>query len=212
MKPLILASGSPRRRELFALLGLPFQVFAPRTEEIITEGEEPREAALRLALAKAKKVASHPPDRIIVSADTLVVCGDRVLGKPRDEEEASAVLQALRGKRHRVISGVVILDALNGEVVEEVAETVVWMRNYTTSEITCYISRGEPFDKAGGYAIQDGEFRPAARVEGCYANVMGLPLCHLYRGLRRMGLSIEPPAEACQAFTGEECQASREPL
>jgi len=212
VKPIVLASSSPRRRELFALLGLPFQVVDPQVDETPLEGEKPKSTALRLAFAKAQEASMSHPEAIIVAADTLVISGEKILGKPGNGDEAVAILKALRGKKHRVISGVIVLDAATGEKREEVADTRVWMRDYSQKEIARYIGRGEPFDKAGGYAIQDKEFRPVARVKGCYANVMGLPLCHLYRGLRKMGLSIEPPIEACQVFTGEECQAFGEPL
>lgn len=209
VKPIVLASSSPRRRELFALLGLPFQVVDPQVDETPLEGEKPKSTALRLALAKAQEAAMSHPEAIIVAADTLVILGDKILGKPRNGDEAVAVLEALRGKKHRVISAVIVLDAASREKREEVADTQVWMRDYSDEEIARYIGRGEPFDKAGGYAIQDKEFRPVARVEGCYANVMGLPLCHLDRALKKVG--VNPPAtplEACIGFTGYDCPES----
>lgn len=206
VKPIVLASSSPRRRELFALLGLPFQVIDPLVDETPLEGETPKSTALRLASAKAQEAAMRHSEAIIVAADTLVILGEKILGKPIDGDEAVAVLEALRGKKHRVISAVIVLDATTGEKREEVAETQVWMRDYSEEEMARYVGRGEPFDKAGGYAIQDKEFRPVARVVGCYANVMGLPLCHLYTALKRAG--VNPPAtplEACTGFTGYEC-------
>ena len=209
MKPIVLASSSPRRRELFALLGLPFQAVDPQVDETPLEGEKPKSTALRLALAKAQEAAMSHPEAIIVAADTLVILGDEILGKPRNGDEAVAVLEALRGKKHRVISAVIVLDAASREKREEVADTQVWMRDYSEEEIARYIGRGEPFDKAGGYAIQDKEFRPVARVEGCYANVMGLPLCHLDRALKKV--AVNPPAtplEACIGFTGYDCPES----
>lgn len=205
-KPIVLGSSSPRRRELFALLGLPFQAVDPQVDETPLEGENPKSTALRLASAKAQEAAMSHPVAIIVAADTLVILGGKILGKPKDRDEAVVILEALRGKKHRVISGVIVLDAATREQREEVAETQVWMRDYSGEEIARYIGRGEPFDKAGGYAIQDKEFRPVARVKGCYANVMGLPLCHLYRTLKRV--EVKPPdnpLEACPGFTGYEC-------
>jgi MAF protein len=203
---IVLASSSPRRRELFSLLGLPFQAVDPQVDETSLEGEKPKSIALRLALAKAQEAAMSHPEAIIVAADTVVILGEKTLGKPRDGDEAIAILKALRGKKHRVISGVIVLDAATGVKTEEVAETQVWMRDYSREEIAQYIRRGEPFDKAGGYAIQDKKFRPVARVEGCYANVMGLPLCHLYRALKRVGVSPPViPLEACIGFTGYNC-------
>ncbi len=209
-KPIVLASSSPRRRELFALLGLPFQVVDPQVDETPLEGENPKNTALRLAFAKAKETTLSHPEAIIVAADTLVILGDEILGKPVDEDEAVAVLETLRGKKHRVISAVIVLDAATGEKRDTVADTQVWMREYSGEEMARYIGRGEPFDKAGGYAIQDKEFRPVAKVKGCYANVMGLPLCHLYRALKRVG--VNPPAtplEACISFTGHQCSVAQ---
>lgn len=208
-KPIILASSSPRRRELFALLGLPFQAVDPQVDESPLEGEKPKSTALRLALAKAQEAAISHPEAVIVAADTLVILGEKILGKPVNEDEAVAILKALRGKEHRVISGVIVLDGATGVKREEVADTQVWMRDYSRGDIARYIERGEPFDKAGSYAIQDEEFRPVAKVEGCYANVMGLPLCHLYRALKRVGVNPSAtPLEACTGFTGYNCPVS----
>lgn len=205
-KPIVLASGSPRRRELFALLALPFQAVDPQVDETPLKGEEPKSTALRLASAKAQEAATSRPEAIIVAADTLVVQEEKVLGKPKDRNEAVAVLEALRGERHRVISGVIVLDAATKEKTEVVVETQVWMRDYSPEEVARYVDRGEPFDKAGGYAIQDRRFRPVKRVKGCYANVMGLPLCHLSRALKRIGVNPPiAPLEACMGFTGYEC-------
>lgn len=203
---IVLASSSPRRRDLFALLGLPFQAVDPQVDETLLEGENPKDTALRLALAKAQEAAMSHPEAIIVAADTLVILGDKILGKPQDRDEAVAILEALRGKKHRVITGVIVLHAATKEKREEVADTQVWMRGYSKEEIARYIGRGEPFDKAGGYAIQDKEFRPVAKVKGCYANVMGLPLCHLYRALKGVGIKPpDTPFEACIGFTGYDC-------
>jgi MAF protein len=210
-KPIILASSSPRRRELFALLGLPFQAADPKVDETPLEGENPKSTALRLAFAKAREAAISHPEAIMVAADTLVILGEKILGKPVDEDEAVAILEALKGKKHRVTSAVIVFDVATGEKREEVVETEVWMKDYSEEEIARYIERREPFDKAGGYAIQDKEFRPVAKVEGCYTNVMGLPLCHLYRVLKRIG--VKPPAapfEACIGFTGYNCIVAQE--
>lgn len=205
VKPIVLASSSPRRRKLFALLGLPFHAVVPQVDETPLE-EDPKSTALRLALAKAQEAAVSHPGAIIVAADTLVILGEKILGKPKDRAEAATILATLRGNKHRVISAVIVLDAATRQKTEEVADTQLWMREYSQEEIARYIGRGEPFDKAGGYAIQDKEFRPVAKVEGCYANVMGLPLCHLYMALRRV--EVKPPATpvtACMGFTGHEC-------
>ncbi|MFQ5886018.1 MAG: Maf family protein [Anaerolineae bacterium] len=206
---IVLASSSPRRKELFALLRLPFQAVDPQVDETPLEGENPKSTALRLAYSKAQEAAGSHPEAIIVAADTLVILGNKILGKPRDEDEAVAILKALRGKKHRVTSAAIVLDAATREKREEVADTQVWMRDYSQEEIARYVGRGEPFDKAGGYAIQDKEFRPVARMKGCYANVMGLPLCHLYRALKRAGVNPPvTPLEACIGLTGYNCPVS----
>ncbi len=203
---LILASASPRRRELLRLLGFSFSVVEPSLKESMAEGGSPEETVRQLSLEKALEVAKREGEGMVISADTLVVLGNRVLGKPADPEEAVEMLCLLRGRRHKVYSAVTLLDASWGEAEAAVTETTVRMRRYSDEAIYRYVARGEPFDKAGGYAIQDREFRPASRVEGCYANVMGLPLCDLSLLLARRGvLSPFGPVGVCQALMGYRC-------
>jgi MAF protein len=202
---LILASGSPRRRELIQLLDLPVRAITAPVEEEIQPDESPAEMVVRLARVKARAVAASHPHTPILGCDTAVAFEGRVLGKPADADEAHAMLTRLRGRTHAVYTGVGLRRA--GEEVGQVAETAVAMRRYSDAELAAYIASGDPFDKAGAYAIQHPAFDPVARWRGCYANVVGLPLCHVARALRAWG--VAPPADvpaACQAHTGQRCR------
>ena len=207
-RSLVLASASPRRKELFALLGLPFRVVAAEIAETVGVGEGPSEAVARLAREKAKAVAAAYPDELVVGCDTVVALGREVLGKPPDRESARAMLRRLRGRDHLVYTGVAVVGG--GREAIQVARTVVWMREYTDAEIDAYAASGDPLDKAGAYAIQHPGFHPVAAWEGCYANVVGLPLCHLVRMLRGWGIvpALDVPA-ACQRYTGRRCRVFR---
>jgi len=190
---LVLASGSPRRRQLLACLGLPFRVVAPDVDEDASSNADltPEEMAEALARAKALAVAQREGRGLVLAADTLVVDGDTVLGKPRDAAEAAAMLRRLRDRAHRVITGVAVVDASRPTaILVDHVSTAVRMRPYSDDELAAYIARGEPFDKAGAYAIQDPQFRPVASYDGCYCNVVGLPLRAVIRLLRRAGLDI----------------------
>jgi MAF protein len=161
--------------------------------------DEPALAAINVALAKARATEVEA-DEAIVAADTLVVVDGEILGKPLAWQEASAMLERLRGRAHQVMTGVVVRGART-EWAATVTTTVL-MRNYTGEDISAYISRGEPFDKAGGYAIQDQTFRPVERLEGCYLNVVGLPLCAVAAGLNATGVGARSagvaPCEYCR--------------
>ncbi len=171
--PLVLASASPRRRELLAALGVPFTVRAADVPEPLVTGIPAAEQAERLALAKAKAVAGRAGGASALGADTIVVLDGMPLGKPADAEEARDMLRALRGRAHEVVTGVAVVGAA---IHADHAVTRVVMRPYTDAEIEGYVATGDPFDKAGAYAIQHAGFRPVARIDGCYCNVMGLPL------------------------------------
>jgi MAF protein len=158
---------------------------------------------------KALSVAKADQEEIIVAADTLVVLRDQVIGKPEDPASARDTLAALRGGEHRVITGLAVILPQSAKPILQAVETVVRMRQYGEEEIASYVGRGEPFDKAGAYAIQDPEFDPVERVEGCYANVMGLPLCHLFAILRdRASLHSVPPVAACEGYTRHRCSVA----
>jgi MAF protein len=165
---------------------------------------EPAVGAINVAVAKARATAADA-DEVVVAADTLVVVDGQVLGKPTDADEAWAMLWQLRGRAHHVLTGVALWakDCEWGGVVD----TRVVMRHYADIEIHEYIARNEPFDKAGGYAIQDEAFRPVERLEGCYLNVVGLPLCAVGAGLMALGA---PPAERVGAPPCVYCRKGAE--
>jgi len=194
---LTLASASPRRRELLAVLGLPFDVTAADVDETIPPGEDPGQAAVRLARAKAEAVAWREWDALVLGADTVVILDGRSLGKPADPDEAMSMLRALRGRRHTVVTGVAFCDSRTGETRTAAPETAVSMRAYAHDEIAASIAAGTPFDKAGAYAIQDETFVPVERIDGCYCNVVGLPLWTVHQLLREMdaGLPVRRPSE-----------------
>lgn len=208
---LLLASQSPRRRKLLSWLGVPFAVTNPRVSETPRANETPVELVTRLSRAKADAAEPNRFGRMVVIAcDTIVTLSNEsergeVLGKPRDEAEARAMLRRLRGRPHVVYSAATVYDAAR-EPVTELVRTELRMRHYSDAEIEAYVASGDPMDKAGAYAIQHGGFRPVVRLQGCYANVMGLPLCHVARELRRRGckLVVDVPS-ACQAYTGYAC-------
>ena len=186
---LILASASPRRRHLLARLGLAFEVVVPDIDESTTAGR-PERVARRLAAAKACAVAVRRPDATVLAADTIVAHRGVLLDKPRDAAEAEATLKRLRGRAHRVITAVAVLPAGHRRLLVDHAVTRVTMRRYSDAEIAASIARGDPFDKAGAYAIQDEGLAPVARYDACYCNVVGLPLWTAVRLLGRAGLDI----------------------
>ena len=199
---LVLASASPRRRELLAALGLAFDVDPADIDETSTE-LDPIRLAETLALSKARAVAARRPGDVVIGSDTVVALDGRLLGKPADAGEARTMLDALRGRAHEVVTGIAVV----GPGLESVAHgrTAVVMREYEAAERDEFIARGEPFDKAGGYAIQDAAFHPVARIEGCECGVMGLPLWTLRRLLHDVGIEASTPAlERCA-----ECPAPR---
>ena len=187
---IILASASPRRRELLGGLGVDFRVVAPDIDEEALPGEAPEDTPCRLALAKARCVAGGVSEGLVIGADSLVVLDGRAYGKPSDPLEARQMLGTLRGKEHCVVTGVAIVDADGGDEWTGAMISRVAMREYTEDELDAYLASRAPMDKAGAYGIQDRVFRPAARVEGCYTNVVGLPLCLLAELLERAGYDI----------------------
>jgi len=186
MTTLILASASPRRRELMTLLGLPFTIQVADVDEKSITHPDPAINVLETARLKAETIAqTAPPESIIVAADTTVALDGQMLNKPADVVEAREMLRRLRGRVHQVHTGVVLLAVGSGQRVTDVASVDVPMRTYSEAEIEAYIASGDPMDKAGAYAIQHPQFQPVLALQDCYAGVMGLPLCHLARGLRQ---------------------------
>lgn len=206
---MVLASASPRRRELFALLGWDFQVAPANVPEDPFPGESAPDYVLRLAETKARWVAARQDANVLVlAADTTVVKNDQILGKPADAAEAARMLRLLRGKVHQVYSGIAI--ARNGKLFSDICGTDVPMRPYSDQEMRAYIDSGDPMDKAGAYAIQHAGFHPVEEMGGCYANVMGLPLCHVTRTLRILGIEVERNVPlVCQDHIGYECPVYR---
>jgi MAF protein len=181
------------------LLDLPWRAAPIDLDEERYLLPEPSVAAINVAKAKATSVQPEL-DEVVLAADTLVVIDGDILGKPPDPPAARAMLERLRGRPHHVFTGIAIR---NSELEwAAVVDTRVWMRDYASEEVEAYIARGEPFDKAGGYAVQDTVFRPVERLEGCYLNVVGLPLCAVAAGLRTLGregiaAAAAPPCGYC---------------
>jgi len=193
---LILASASPRRRELLASLGVPFDVVAGDVDETL-EAVPLREAVARLALRKARAVAASRPATVVVAADTIVVIEGRALGKPANADDARAMLRALRGRTHEVMTGVAVMDSASGRHAIETVVSRVTMAAYAESEIDAYVATGEPLDKAGAYAIQGAGGALVTGLEGSRSNVVGLPLAATAALLRRFGVAVSaPPPEA----------------
>jgi len=206
----VLASNSPRRRQLLALGNWAFSVKVVDIDETPLADELPKNYVLRLAQAKALAVSEMAsPENIIIGSDTTVVDGDSILGKPTDTQDAESMLKQLRGRTHQVYTGIALYRVQDGKMLTELSITDVSMRNYSNEEITAYIDTGDPMDKAGAYAIQHPEFDPVASRQGCYAGVMGLPMCHVLRALQKFDISpaADVPA-ACQSLLNYRCQVS----
>ena len=190
-KEFILASNSPRRRELLGLTGSKFQVIPAEVDEDTRQGESASEYVLRLAESKARVVGNHQNNGFIIAADTTVVDDGQILGKPIDEKDAHRMLTQLRGRTHKVYTALAVMDTADGSLSTDLCLTEVPMRQYSDAEIKSYIDSGDPLDKAGAYAIQHSGFHPVENLTGCYANVVGLPLCHLARTLRRFKINMD---------------------
>ena len=200
---LVLASASPRRRELLARLGLPFEVVPSGADEAIPPGREPAAVAEELALAKARAVAAGRPGRVVIGADTVVALAGptaTILGKPRDDADALAMLRALRGRWHTVSTGIAVVR--DGRARHDVVTARVRMRRYDDDEIVRYIASGEPADKAGAYAVQGLGGALVAEVRGSELAVVGLPLRRLAELLRECGVALpRDPATIADTWT-----------
>ena len=198
---LVLASRSPRRRKLLVALGIPFTIVTPPVDEAALTRELTGVSPQKLASALARAKAEHTPapaDAVVLAADTVVALEGQVFGKPADAGEARAMLRALRGREHLVVSAIAV--RAGGRITADHAAIRVWMRSYADDEIERFIASGAPFDKAGAYAIQDGGFAPVERHEGCYCGVVGLPLRRAAALLAAAGLTPLPPGlPACAA-------------
>ena len=185
----ILASASPRRRELLSALGLSFEVRPAKGEEHPEPGLSGGETAKRLSRAKCLEIAADADeDAVVIAADTVVCLDDEILGKPADEQDAGRMLRALSGRDHRVFTGVTV--ARGGRVLSDYEETAVHFRPLSEREIEAYIATGEPIDKAGAYGIQGRASLFVRAIEGDYFNVVGLPLCKLGQMLKELGVEL----------------------
>ncbi len=208
---LVLASNSPRRRQLLALGGWQFSVLAAEVDESQLPGERPDDYVLRLAETKARAAARQAqPDALLIAADTAVVDGDEILGKPADAQEAARMLKRLRGHTHRVYTALALHRKSDGYALSDLTATDVPMRDYSDLEIAAYVQSGDPLDKAGAYGIQHPVFRPVQGLKGCFASVMGLPLCRLTVLLRQFGVfPLTDVALSCQDKIEYDCPVAR---
>lgn len=205
---LILASNSPRRQQLLALTGWKFSVSAADIDETPYSNELPADYVLRLAETKARVVKADA-NQIVLAADTTVVDGTDILGKPTDSTDAIAMLKRLRGHTHQVYTGIALLRQSDGLLLKDLCVTDVPMRDYSDEEIQAYVQTGDPLDKAGAYAIQHPQFQPVADLSGCYASVMGLPVCHVILQMRKM--DIQPNTDfflSCETLLEYHCAIS----
>ena len=184
----ILASQSPRRRELLAMLGLEFEIFTADIDETMDPALSAEQAVAAVCERKARAVGEGHPGRLIVAADTIVVVDETILGKPHCEDEARQMLHSLSGRSHRVMTGFCLWR--DGACETHVETTKLWFRDLSDGEIDAYVATGSPMDKAGAYGIQDQAAVFVQRLEGDYYNVMGLPLCALTQALRKWGVEV----------------------
>ena len=211
---LILASGSPRRRELISLLGLPFAIMVADVDEDVVTVADPAQNVVGRALLKAEAVRdilrSEGRIGLVLGSDTTVADGVEMLNKPTDETEAVGMLEQLRGRVHQVHTGIALCHT-GGRTVTDVASVAVPMRDYSDDEIKQYVASGDPMDKAGAYAIQSKSFAPVPELRDCFAGVMGLPLCHLVRNLRAFGIELEGESISadCQTHLTYSCHVHK---
>jgi septum formation protein len=190
MKRIILASASPRRKELLEKIGLKFEVEPSNYAEDLRSGLSPDELVRSISLEKAKAIASKHKKAVVIAADTFIVFRGKIMGKPVTEAEARKMLMVLKGKPHSVITGFTILDTDKNKVLTKSVETVVHIKDLTSDEIEAYVKSGEPLDKAGAYAIQGLGSVIVERIEGDYFNIIGLPLSALAEGLKEFGIHV----------------------
>lgn len=189
MKKIILASQSPWRKTILEKLGLTFQVVVSDYEEDMTLKLPPHQLALTLARGKAEAVAKKHPDALIIAADTFIIFGDELMGKPGTPERAIEMLTKLSGNWHEIITGFVILDGETGKETEQLVSTRVHLREADQEEIRAYVATGEPLNVAGGYAVQGRAGALIDRIEGDYWNIVGLPMSALVVELKKFGIT-----------------------
>ena len=203
---LVLASASPRRRELLTDMGMNFQIVPSGVPEEPKPGEAAEEVVRRLSAAKAWAVASNVGQGFVIGADSMVVLEGEVMGKPSDAAEARSMLRQLRGTRHQVASGLTVVDAASGRYLSDSMTSNITLRDLSDREIDASIATGTPLDKAGAYAVQDTDLRPAQSWDGCYSNIVGLPLCRLGEMLAELGYPLPPEwPEKAAPLCGDSC-------
>jgi len=190
MKKIILASASPRRKQLLEQIGLKFEIDPSNYEEDMTLKMKPSKLAEFLSLGKAKDVAARHKDSIIISADTIVAVDDEVFGKPKTSEKAKYMLQKLSGRAHSVITGFTIIDTKTNKQLSKSVETKVYFKDISDKEMGTYISTGEPLDKGGSYAIQGLAALFVEKVDGDFFNIVGLPIFELVHELKNFGINV----------------------
>ena len=187
---IVLASASPRRKELLELIGLKFKVVPSTYEEDMTLKLSPRRLACLLSAKKAEDVALRCPDALVIAADTFIDLNGRLLGKPQTPAEAKQMLRSLSNRSHEVITGFTVLDTTSGNRISKAVATKVYFKKLTRQEIDAYVASGEPMDKAGAYAIQGLGSIIIKKIDGDYFNVIGLPLNALTSALRKFGIAV----------------------
>lgn len=190
MQKIILASGSPRRKQILEQVGLKFTVEVSDYEEKPIPGVVPSEFVETLSLEKAKAIAKNHDDAIIIGADTIVVLDNQILGKPKTKEDAREMLKKLSGNTHSVFTGFTIIDTVNKRTITNHVETKIRFKNLSEEEISAYIETEEPMDKAGAYGVQDRGALFVEYIEGDYASVMGLPILKIFEILKTLGIDI----------------------
>ncbi|MDD3268338.1 MAG: Maf family protein [Syntrophomonadaceae bacterium] len=190
MKRIVLASQSPRRRMLMEMLGLDFVSIPAAAEESFFPNEQAQTGAERIARQKALSVAQDLSEGLVIAADTVVCCEGEIMGKPLDEEDAFKKLSRLSGKAHQVITAICIVDVGQQKIELESELTTVYFKNITPAEIRAYIATGQALDKAGAYGIQGLASVFVEKIDGCYFNVVGLPLSRLYNALKKQGVDL----------------------
>lgn len=186
MKKLILASGSPRRKQLLETLNIPFSIEVSSFEEVMDVAKDPHALAKELALGKAQDVAKKHPHAIVLAADTFIVLDNEYLGKPQNEEDNIKMLQKLSGRTHSVITGFALVDTTTGKIVAQAVESKATLKQLTIEQITQYVQEKKPFDKSGGYAIQEIGETLVGKIEGDISNIIGLPVEEVKKELEIM--------------------------
>ena len=190
MKRIILASVSPRRKELLEKVGLKFTVVESKYIEKVDLKLNPHALTKKLSLGKAKAVAKNHKNSIIIAADTVVVCKNTILGKPKNKNDAKDMLEFLSNSVHFIVTGFTIIDTSSGKTISKSEQTKIFMREITSYEIDAYVKTGEPLDKAGGYAIQEIGSVFIKKIEGDFSNAVGLPIFTLIEELKNFGIKI----------------------